>query len=212
MPIDYGGYSGEVEQEEGQESGGILPKWVSKPLSIIGHPFQVPQSMVFAALSGENPLKAIAKPYDYSSFADVVKKNSVLKSLATATFGENFENEPAFKIFSYTTDFVADPMMFTKAISALPKVARGGEALKIMNKIGISAGEIERLAKTAPDKLQDVLKALSTERYGEELTTVKSLWFCEEFSPLCKLRTRTKRTGTSSETLAFFDLNTLRFF
>ena len=170
MPVRFGGY---VEQDKAE--GGLLPTWAEKGLKIVGYPFQVPQSMFFAGLSGKNPLEAILHPYDYASFADVVKKNSVLKSLAKATFGENFENEPAFKIFSYTTDFVADPMMFTKAISALPKIARGGEALKIMNKIGMSAGDIDRLAKTAPDKLQDVLKALSTERYGEELTTVKGL-------------------------------------
>ena len=160
MPVRFGGY---LEQDKAE--GGLLPTWAEKGLKIVGYPFQVPQSMFFAGLSGKNPLEAILHPYDYASFADVVKKNSVLKSLAKATFGENFENEPAFKIFSYTTDFVADPMMFTKAISALPKIARGGEALKIMNKIGMSAGDIDRLAKTAPDKLQDVLKALSTERY-----------------------------------------------
>lgn len=169
MPLDFGDYEGPDQQPEQKEGFG------TKALKTIGFPFQIPQSMFFAGLSGKNPFKAILHPYDYASFAEVVKKNSFLKNLAVSTLGEDFESSPDFKAFSILMDFVADPTMAGKTISALPKIAKGGEVLKLMNKLGMSADDIARLAKTAPGQLQDALKAISTERYGNELTTVKGL-------------------------------------
>lgn len=169
MPLDFGDYEGSDQQPEQKEGFG------TKALKTIGFPFQIPQSMFFAGLSGENPFKAVLHPYDYASFAEVVKKNSFLKNLAVSTLGEDFESSPDFKAFSILMDFVADPTMAGKTISALPKIAKGGEVLKLMNKLGMSADDIARLAKTAPGQLQDALKAISTERYGNELTTVKGL-------------------------------------
>ena len=169
MPLDFGDYEGPDQQPEQKDGFG------TKALKTIGFPFQIPQSMFFAGLSGKNPFKAILHPYDYASFAEVVKKNSFLKNLAVSTLGEDFESSPDFKAFSILMDFVADPTLGLKTISALPKIAKGGEVLKLMNKLGMSADDIARLAKAAPGQLQDALKAISTERYGNEFTTVKGL-------------------------------------
>lgn len=168
MPIDLGEY-GDLPRQEQEEKEGIG----IKALKIAGFPFQIPQSMFFAGLRGKNVFDAIRNPYKYSSFADVAKENSPLRGFFGEAFGDDFESSPEFKAFSILMDFVADPSLGLKTISALPKIAKGGEVLKLMNKLGMSADDITRLAKTAPGQLQDALKAISTERYGNELTTVK---------------------------------------
>ena len=140
MAVDLSNWSsdtsGSSQGAEGQES-----PWWKKALNVgleglktVGHPFQVPQSMIFSTLRGRNPLKAIKDPYAYADFGDVVDENPVLRAMARGAYGEDYKNHPAFKGFSLAVELTMDPLNFVGGLGAASKVAKGAEAAKTARK------------------------------------------------------------------------------
>lgn len=194
MAVDLSGWSsdpsGYSQGTDGQES-----PWWKKALNVgleglktVGHPFQVPQSMIFAALGGDNPLKAIKDPYSYADFADVVEKNPVLKAMAKGAYGDNYQSHPGFKGLALSVDLVGDPLNFVGGLGAASKVAKGAEAAKTARKLGLTTEHIAELARGATG---DAVRKISEERYGETLRNA--------FDALSQAKTRAGAEKVASE-------------